>query len=228
MKFPFRIIDLTHLLVPESPSWDLDCGFIHSTILDYEECTEHVKFRAQKLTMPAGMGTHIDAPAHCIKEGATVANLDLERNYLLAQSVVIDVSKFSHERYIITSKEIIDFEHVHGTISENAFIIFHTGWCALWEDATKYRNNLVFPSISAEAAKLLITRNVAGIGIDTLSPDRPESGYPVHEIMLEAGKYIIENVANASALPPLGAWTLALPMNIKDATEAPVRLVGLI
>ena len=90
------------------------------------------------------------------------------------------------------------------------------------------RRDFRFPSISKEAALLLLERNVAGIGIDTLSPDRPDSGFPVHEIMLSHGKSIIENVANAKAMPPMGGFSLAMPIKTEGGTEAPIRLIGLI
>lgn len=67
-----------------------------------------------------------------------------------------------------------------------------------------------------------------GLGIDTLSPDRPNEGYPVHRTLLSAGKYIIENIANSEQLPPTGSFVLALPLKIRQATEAPMRLIGLL
>lgn len=62
MKFPFQIIDLTHSVSPESPGWDLDCGFTHSNFIDYEDCTSEIKFRVQQIHSPLGIGTHMDAP----------------------------------------------------------------------------------------------------------------------------------------------------------------------
>jgi len=93
--------------------------------------------------------------------------------------------------------------------------------------AKQYRNNLIFPCVSEEAAQLILERNGAGIGIDTLSPDRPENDYIVHQLMLENKKYIVENIFNATKLPASGAYSMVLPMKIADLTEAPVRLIGL-
>lgn len=228
MKLPFQIIDLTHPLSPDSPSWDLECGFVHSNTLDYEECTSKVKFRAQQISSPLGIGTHMDAPAHCISGAACITELDLLDNHLFTQSVVINVSHQLDERYKISEQDILDFEETYGKLQNNQFVIFYTGWEKYWSNPSKYHNNLIFPSLNAHAAKLLLERNIAGIGIDTLSPDTAESGYPVHQLLLQAGKYIIENVANANLLPPTGAWTLALPWKIINATEAPVQLIGLI
>jgi kynurenine formamidase len=103
-----------------------------------------------------------------------------------------------------------------------------TGWSKFWNEPSKYHNNHVFPSVSAAAAELLVERGVSAIGIDTLSPDRPEDGFKVHKAFLGADKIIIENIANLDSMPPTGSFCLVLPIKIKDATEAPVRLVGLI
>lgn len=71
-------------------------------------------------------------------------------------------------------------------------------------------------------------RNVNGIGIDTLSPDTPISNFPVHRIILDANKYIIENINNLERMPVIGAYVLALPLKGPELTEAPVRMIGLI
>ncbi|CAM2989430.1 metal-dependent hydrolase [Legionella steigerwaltii] len=227
MTFPFKIIDLTHTLSTESPSWDIGCGFNHKTTLDYDECSTTVHFKVQEMSMPAGIGTHIDAPSHCIRNGLHVAELDLLGHHLITHCVVIDVSHQAHECYTITPKDVLDFEKKHGKITEHTFVIFHTGWEKHWHDSKQYRNNLVFPCVSGEAAQLILERNSAGIGIDTLSPDRPENDYIVHQLMLENKKYIVENIFNATKLPASGAYSMVLPMKIADLTEAPVRLIGL-
>lgn len=66
-----------------------------------------------------------------------------------------------------------------------------------------------------------------GLGIDTLSPDTRDSGFPVHQLVLGAGKYIIENIANAKKLPTTGCCIIALPIKIQHGTESPIRLVGI-
>ena len=86
----------------------------------------------------------------------------------------------------------------------------------------------VFPSVSLEVAELLLERGVNALGIDTLSPDRPEDGFKVHKTFLGSDKILIENVANLGSMPPTGGFVIVLPIKIKDGTEAPVRLVGLI
>lgn len=224
--FPYKVIDLTHTLDETIPSWNGGCGFKHEIRLDYDDCATDVKFRVQQIKMHAGIGTHIDAPAHIIPGGLTVDQLSLQQ--LIAPCVMIDLSSRAHERYGVSVDDIFAFEEVHGIIQPQSFIIIRTGWDRFWSEPHRYRNNHVFPSITSEAAQFLLKRQVVGVGIDTLSPDRPEDGYPVHAAILGAGKYIVENVANSSMVPPVGSFILVLPIKTKGGTEAPVRLIALI
>lgn len=224
--FPYKIIDLTHTLDETNPSWNGGCGFQHQIKLDYKDCDTPVKFRVQQIKMHAGMGTHIDAPAHCFADGKTVEQLALSD--LSAACVVIDVSHQIHERYSVSVYDVETFEATHGKIPPKSFVIIRTGWEQYWQQPKKYHNNHIFPCVSGEVAHFLLERQILGLGIDTLSPDRPENGYPVHAAILGAGKYIIENVANSEALPPTGSHALALPIKTKGGTEAPIRLIALV
>lgn len=226
MNFPYQVIDLTHTLKPKMPSWNGGCGFSHSIKLDYTDRDGELGFRVQQIKVHAGIGTHIDAPAHCIPNGATIAELELKD--LISPCVVIDVKKSCHPRYSVTAKDITAHEQKFGTIPAGSLVIINTGWGIYWSDPAKYRNNLVFPDVTAEAAELLLQRGISGLGIDTMSPDRPEDGFPVHAAILGAGKYIVENVANIDQLPPVGSIALALPLKTIDGTEAPTRLIALV
>jgi kynurenine formamidase len=147
---------------------------------------------------------------------------------LVTDCVVIDVSSEAKEDYIAMPEVVEKFEKENRKINPGTFVIFYTGWDKYWETPEKYRNDYKFPSIHESTAQLLIERNITGIGTDTLSADTGVAGFPVHRTILGAGKYLVENIANAKELPSTGAKIFVLPMKIKGATEAPVRLVALI
>ena len=225
MKFPYTIVDLTHTLHEDVVTWDGECGFSKQITIDYKEFTSEVKFRVQHFNMRAGVGTHIDTPAHAIPGGLCVDQISL--NDLIAPCVVIDQSKHMHERLMLSVQNIQEFEEQYGIIEPRSLVIFRSGWEQYWNDPECYRNNHVFPSVSIAAAEYLMQRDIVGIGIDTLSPDIPENDYPVHALLLGAWKYILENVANSGSLPPTGSYILALPIKVLGGTEAPIRLIGL-
>ncbi|MEI8130543.1 MAG: cyclase family protein [bacterium] len=220
------IIDLTHTISSKTPTFDGGCGFYLSTTVDYHECTEPNLFRVQKIDMRAGIGTHIDAPAHCIEGGETIESLKLEN--LVTACVMIAVDTGGEETFRILPEIVEAFEKTHGQIASNSFVIFYTGWDKYWDTAEKYLNDHKSPSIDVRTAELLLARNVSGIGIDTLSADSGAEDFPVHRAVLGAGKYLVENIANASKLPSVGAQSIVLPMKIQDATESPVRLIALV
>ncbi|MDA0910752.1 MAG: cyclase family protein [Proteobacteria bacterium] len=194
--------------------------------IDYSDCEGEDKFRVMKVGMHAGIGTHMDAPSHCIPGGRFIHDFDV--NDLAMPCVVIDISDKCHERYSLSAQDVEDFESKHGKIEGGSYVFVQTGWSKFWRTTLQYNNNHVFPSVSSEAASLLLERGVSALGIDTLSPDRPEDSFKVYKAFLGADKIIIENVANLDIMPPTGGFVMVLPMKIKDGTEAPLRLAGLI
>ena len=226
MDKKFKAIDLTHEILPEIPTWDGSCGFELSINTDYKDCTPPDLFRKKKIKCGAGIGTHIDAPAHVKERGLTIDKLSLDE--LITDCIVIDVSSEADELYVIKPEVIESFEKQYGEIKPNSFVILYTGWEKYWHNGEKYINNHKFPSIDKSTALLLLERNISGLGIDTLSADTGANGFPVHQAILGAGKYLVENITNAKALPPVGAKTFVLPIKIKDATEAPIRLIAII
>lgn len=226
MNKDFKIVDLTHTLSPEIPTWDGSCGFELSIDTDYKDCTLPDLFRTQKIKCGAGIGTHMDAPAHVKEGGLTIDKLNLED--LITDCVVIDVSAEADSVYVIKPEVIEKFENKHGEIKSSSFVIFYTGWDKYWDNKEKYINDHKFPSVDKATALLLLERNIAGLGIDTLSADTGANGFPVHQVMLGADKYLVENIANAKDLPPTGAKSFVIPIKIKDGTEAPIRLIALV
>ncbi len=226
MSFPYHLIDLTHTLGRDIPTWDGGCGFQQDLHIDYDNCQGQDKFRVMKITTHAGIGTHMDAPSHCIPGAKCIHEFDV--NDLCMPCVVMDVSSKAHDRYSLMLQDILEFESLHGVINPGVCVMIRTGWDRFWEAPERYRNNHVFPSVSAEAADFLLKRGVAALGIDTLSPDRPENGFPVHRLFLGNGKILLENVANLGNMPATDGHVMALPLKIQEGTEAPLRLVGLI
>lgn len=226
VAFPFKIIDLSHTLMSNIPTWDAGCGFVQEITDDYLTVKNQTSFRVMALSMHAGIGTHLDAPRHCIRNGASVDVLDL--NTLCMPCAVIDVSSKAHETFMLSPQDILEHEDTHGLLVPGSCVMVYTGWDARWQDPDAYRNTLVFPSVSREAAALLLTRGVTALGIDTLSPDPAASKYPVHHLFLGAGKILLENVAGLAHMPPRGAFIMAMPLKLHDGTESPIRLIGLV
>jgi kynurenine formamidase len=222
----YSLLDLTHPLNPAAPTWSGTCGFEQRIIVDYPEAC-----RVQEITMNAGTGTHIDAPLHFIPGAKSVADIAIEE--LIVPLCVVNVSKKVHADYYITAQDITEYEQHHGEIEADSFVIGHTGWDQRWHNPQLYRNpdptgQMHFPGFTAEAAELLLARKIKGIGIDSLSPDCLDLKFPVHYLILGAGKYIIENLTQCQKLPPKGAFGIFLPIKTTGGTEGVMRAVALI
>lgn len=226
MSFFYRFVDLTHTLHAAIPTWPGSCGFNHDLHIDYQDCQGDVRFRVMKLGMHAGIGTHMDAPSHCKQGGKTIDQFEI--NELCMPCFVIDVSGHMHEHYRLSVADILKFESVHGLISKGSCVLVRTGWDQFWNNPEKYRNNHVFPSISSEAVTVLFDRGVMALGIDTLSADNPQDGFNAHKLFLGNERILLENVASLDLMVSAGGYVLIAPLKIKEGTEAPVRLIGLI
>lgn len=219
-----RMVDLTHPLHEKVPTWSGNCGFRLEKRIDYDQ-----GLRVHTLKCHAGVGTHMDAPSHFIAGGKDIDQIPLEK--FLAPACIIDVRKESHSDFLLEITHIERYEGRYGKIEPGSVVIAWTGWEAFWEEPEKYRGadasgKLHFPGFSPECAQLLSKRPIAGIGIDTLSPDGSNEGFPVHFSILGADQYILENLCGLGQLPPKGGYILCPPSPYCGGTEAPVRAVG--
>lgn len=224
----YTVVDLTHTLTSQVPTWTGDEDYQHIVTDDFAECG----FRISQLNViKAGVGTHMDAPLHRFEGKADIASIELSD--LIRPVVVLHLADKIQDQadYQVSIEDILAHEKNHGEIGDHSWVIFNTGWSRYWSEPLKYRNQqgetMLFPTISQEAGELLSTRDITGIGIDTLSPDLGPD-FPLHDMMLGNDRIILENLTQCDKLPARGAYLLALPPKFSDATEAPVRVIGLI
>jgi len=90
--------------------------------------------------------------------------------------------------------------------------------------------NLHFPGLHPDAARWIVAnRPVKAVGIDTASIDYGQSkGFESHRVLYERDVPAFENLASLDALPPRGAYVIALPMKIAGGSGAPLRAVALL
>jgi kynurenine formamidase len=183
------------------------------------------------------LGTHIDSPIHFAEGQVTTDTVPLRQ--LVGPAVVIDVSTaaLANADYLLSATDVTAWEKKNGRIQAGAIVLVRTGWAARWPDRVRYMGtnapgdvqHLHFPGISPEAAKVLVTRRVDGVGIDTASLDHgPSTDFQTHRILGRAGIYGLENLEPLDRLPPKGATIIALPMKIRNGTGGPVRVIAVL
>ncbi len=226
-----RIIDLTQALYEGMPYWPGTEPIQIERLADYDK-----GYRMHKFTMWENIGTHVDSPSHFAvgKGKRTIDQLPL--NQLVLPVLMIDIEKqASHNSdYLLSAEDIQQWEKEHGRIEAGVLVVVHTGWAEKFSEPVAYVNQdekgvLHFPGYSVPAASLLLERDVAGIGIDTMSLDAGNNlSFPVHHVMLAANKYQIENMNNLDLLPPRGATVVIGVLPVRGGSQAQARIFGLL
>ena len=212
-----RIVDLGHPLRESDPSWTGKPAFHR------EGDRSNGRFESEE-----HFGTHLDAPAHF---GGTWTTEQIPVERLAGPGLVINVTGRT-EDYQVAVADIKAFESRHGAIPAGAIVLVATGWDARWPGKA-YMNERGgakhFPGIGAEAARYLVARKVAGIGIDTPSVDYgPSEKYETHSITNPANIYHIENARGLTRLPPSGFTVIVAPVNVAGGSGGPTRIFALL
>jgi kynurenine formamidase len=226
-----RVIDLSYAISDKLVPWPGDARVFETTV---NASVEKNGYFTRSFWMLEHYGTHMDAPAHFPPGTTTVDKIPAERFF--APAVVLDVRKEADRDpdYQLTVKRIEAWEEKHGKIPVGAIVVLRTGWATRWPDVMRYRNQdpngkMHFPGFSVEAAKVLLERKVSGLGCDTLSIDPGNSpDFPVHHLVLGAGVYQLENLADLQELPEAGAFLIAAPIKLEGGSGGAVRVFALV
>lgn len=224
-----KVIDLTHEMYEGMSFWPGGVPFKMDKLVDYDQGYLLHAFHVGENT-----GTHVDAPHHFIADKLAVNEIPLRD--LIVPAVVIDIRDkvAGNVDYQLTAADVEAWEAAHGTVPAGALVILNTGWHARFPDQAQYANQdangvMHFPGYGKDSAELLVARDVAGIGIDTLSLDYgPAKSFDTHLVMLGANKYQIENLANLDALPATGATVVVAVLPVRGGSQAQARVLALL
>ena len=154
-----------------------------------------------EFSMCAHNGTHIDAPAHFIKDGKTIDSINLES--------LVGMAYISEYQGIILgddAKKILSEAKLQN--SEAAKRILIKG------DA----------EISAEAAKVFAASKILLLGNESQTVGPENAPMEVHRILLSADIALLEGVRLAEV--PEGIYFLnAAPLNLSGADGSPCRAI---
>jgi len=221
-----RVIELSHPLSPAMPVFPggprLEVKVLGTV--------ERDGYFIRQFALGEHTGTHVDAPAHFAPGAATVDRIPPEA--LVGPAAVVDVTAqvAQNPDYAVSPADLEAWEREHGPLQPQHLVLIRTGWASRWPDETRYRNAdaagvMHFPGLSVAASHLLRERKVRAVGIDTLSTDPgPSTTFEQHKHFLTGGGYHIENLADLSMLPPVGAFFVVAPLPVKDGSGAPARV----
>jgi len=233
-KPEFRtVLDLTHTISEKSPNWEGSAKSPYSA--SNLSQIEKDGYFTRNISLPEHFSTHIDAPAHFVRGAWTVDQIPPTR--LIGPLVVLDVTAKVKQSpdYRVSAEDIAAWEQAHGEIPGGAIVMVQTGWSEHWNSMKDYRHAdaagaLHFPGYSLDAARFLVeSRNVVGLGIDTLSVDYgPAKDFPVHHYTAAHGVYHLENVADLWRVPATGSIVMVAPAKLEGGSGGPVRILALV
>jgi kynurenine formamidase len=170
-------------------------------------------FQVTAVRLGTHAGTHLDAPAHFLGEGATVDRLALEA--LVGPARVVDVSDVPPGGRIEVTRL--------GRIVRGERLLLRTDWGKQFGCPGYY---LVFPSLSEEAVEKLASRRVALLGLETPSIcAEHEADAAAHVRLLGCEMVIVEGLRGLDRLPPR-VWLAALPLPLVGLDGSPCRVIA--
>jgi arylformamidase len=167
-------------------------------------------YRATKITVSSHLGTHVDAPSHFLRDGATLETLDLDD--LIGPADVIRLAPVA-PRYELRPGDLPD--------TGARRLLLHTGWAREAGDDPRYFTQ--YPTISVALAEQLVERGVRLVGLDTPSVDYDPGA--THGVLLGVGIVIVENLVNLDKIPDRVDLAV-LPLPIVGGDGCPARAVA--
>ena len=175
--------------------------------------------------------THLDVPAHFVTGGRFSPQISLDE--LVRPLVVVDISEraAADPDAEVVPADLVRFERGHGRIPRGSVVAMNSGWGARSGSVAAYRNVGAdglqhFPGFGKAAVEwLLEERDIAGIGVDTLSLDPGRSQtFDAHVTLLSADRYGIENLANLDQVRPRGATVVVGLVPWEQGSGGPARV----
>lgn len=238
-----RIIDLTHTLSPEFPTFS---GQPHIEIHSHEndpfgeKTMKEMGINFNTWTIHEHTGTHLDAPIHFfIPESDPSGQKTMDQltvTDLIGPLAVIDIREKAENNpdSFLTLEDIQAWEAKHGPIPERAIVAMWSGWDR-YVASERFRNVddqgvMHSPGFHIEAVEYLIEkRDTKGIVVDTISLDAGfNSDFSVHYRWLPSNRWGIECAANLGEAPPIGATIFVGVPKVKGATGGPCRMVAFV
>jgi kynurenine formamidase len=225
-----KVRDLTHVIDDKFPTYFGAPGIEMESMFKFADAG----FNANRWLLVEHTGTHMDAPLHFSKDGASADEIPVEQ--LVVPLAVVDVAAKAAEDadYRLSPDDLKAWESANGEIPQGACVAMNSGWDR-HVTSDKFRNAdsdgvMHFPGFHAEAADFLMKeREVVGMAVDTLSLDHGKSAdFQTHYMWLPSGRWGMECVANLGSLPAAGATLVAGGPRIRGASGGPSRLIALV
>lgn len=189
------MFDISRWIDEDTPAWPGDAPFSRRPTA---RLSEGAPFSSVSFTMSSHLGTHVDAPAHVIEDGAPVGRLPLEA--FVGPARVLELPGLGEVGPDALPKKALGVPR----------ILFKT---------------IAGASLSPLAAIVLAERGARLVGTDADSIDAEDADdLPAHKALLSRGVAILECL-DLEEVPQGDYRLVALPLKFSALDASPVRAV---
>ncbi len=209
-----RIIDLTHIIEPTAP--DAERKFVVRVHDALEEIPGKVRPEGEWYVMSdvdlmGHVGTHIETPFHCLRKGADLSQIPLER--LVGDAVILNLSDAEAEGGV-TLQQVQDAAKAAGGVREGDIVFCRMG---------------PTPYFSTAPLKWLVEQGMKMMGVDSggveLAHDETHANVN-HLVLFRAGIPLIENLTNLDRVGRPRVKVYALPVPVRGLDAFPLRVIA--
>lgn len=199
-----KIIDLSVPLNENTPIYpgDPKTEITMAGVLDTDGYEDH------RVSFSTHVGTHIDAPAHMVKGGASLDKIPVESFIGNGKLITLKDGQFSLQQVKDSG------------LQEGDIVLFSTGWSQRYYEAAYFED---YPQIPEDIANYLVEQKIKMVGMDMCGPDHPP--FPIHQILLSGGVLIAENLTNLEKLIGKEFEVTALPLHV-EIDGSPARIIA--
>jgi kynurenine formamidase len=209
-----RMVDLTLIIEPTAP--DAQRKFVIRIHDALEEISGKVRPEGEWYVMSdvdlmGHVGTHIEAPLHCLKKGADLAQIPLER--LGGDAVILNLLNAKAEGGV-TLQQVQEAAKAAGGVRKGDIVFCRMG-------PTRY--------FSTASLRYLVGQGMKLMGVDSggveLSNDKTHANVN-HLVLFRAGIPLIENLAHLDRLSRPRVKVYALPVPVRGLDAFPLRVIA--
>jgi kynurenine formamidase len=234
-----EFVDLTHSFESGIPHWTGFPDEKAETLFWYDPgVAPGSGFYAQYFSHVGQWGTHVDPPAHFVKGGRTLDQIDVKE--MIMPLVVLDVhDKAARDAdYVLTMDDVRSWESRHGLIPEDAFVVMRTDWSRRWPDMAAMQNKDSsgighYPGWSLEVLRYLYeSRKIRASGHETTDTDAgvvaTKDQFPLETYILQQNHYQVELLDRLDRVPEAGALAVVSFPKPKNGSGFPARVFAIL
>ncbi|WP_188681813.1 cyclase family protein [Thermogymnomonas acidicola] len=210
-----KIIDLSVTIEPGMATWPTNPEIVLKDMCTFEKDG----YKEEIYSSSTHTGTHLDAPLHMYRQGASVDRIDLSE--LVQEGYCIRPRVTDNEIHIDAIRAVWKPEY------DGKAILINTGWDRKRSRTQEWQYG--FPGLAEDTVDFFGEHGTKLIGIDTLGIEpASHQGFPVHRGLERYGITFIEDMANLHLLEIGKPYLIvALPLKLRGASGSMARVIAI-